>query len=215
MSLGAVDIPLQHSEQALYFPNPVLLCILAIPTTYNTSDLIYLCLIEQTLLQNSFQTIDQEMKQAYLILSDEFLPLTSSSIQTQGSSSTPSSTPPLISSPRQGSDVFYNLPCDLTSDFESPTQYLSITMANPVNKNFLPMILTPLPKPTAVTSVFLWAILLPKLSAIKWLSRRRIEGRIQAVYLELHCCHWGIEAWIWCSKAFCLEEQGWQEGWCW
>ncbi len=37
------------------------------------------------------------------------------------------------------------------------------------------MILTPLQKPTAIISVFIQAVLLWKLSAIKWLSRRRVE----------------------------------------
>ena len=130
-----------------------------------------------SLPQNSYLTIEQVIEQAYLNFQAEFLPARSSSAQAQGSPSTPSSTPPLISSPRQGSVEFYNLPCDLTSDFERPIHHLSVTMTNPANQDFLPMILTPLHKPTVVTSVFLRAILLQKLSVIKWLSRKRIEER--------------------------------------
>ncbi len=61
----------------------------------------------------------------------DFLP--QNSYQT-GSPSNPSSTPPLISSPRQGSVEFYDLPCDLTSDFERPAHHSSVTMTNPVNQ---------------------------------------------------------------------------------
>ena len=45
-------------------------------------------------------------------LSAEFLTAKSSPAQAQDSPSSPSSTPPLISSSRQGSDKFYDLPCD-------------------------------------------------------------------------------------------------------
>ncbi len=71
--------------------------------------------------QNSFRTIAQAIEQVYLNFQAEFLPARSSSAQAQGSSSTPSSTLPLISYLRQRSDVFYDLPCDMTSDFERPT----------------------------------------------------------------------------------------------
>ncbi len=84
--------------------------------------------------QNSNQTIEQEIEQAYLDLQSELLPARTSSAQTQDSPSTPTSTPTLISSPMQGSNEFYNLPCDLTSDFERHTHYSSVTMTNPVNQ---------------------------------------------------------------------------------
>ncbi len=87
-----------------------------------------------SLPQNSYQTIEQAIEQAYLDLQSEFLPARSTAAQTQDSPSTPSSTPPLISSPRQGSDKFYNLPSDLTSVFERPTHHSSVTMTNPANQ---------------------------------------------------------------------------------
>ncbi len=52
--------------------------------------------------QNSYQTIEQAIEQAYLNFQAGFLPARSSVAQTQDSPSTPSSTPPLIFSPRQG-----------------------------------------------------------------------------------------------------------------
>ncbi len=66
-------------------------------------------------------------------MSDQADPIPQNSYQT-GSPSTPSSTPPLISSPRQVSVEFYDLPCDLTADFDRPTQYPSVTMTNPANQ---------------------------------------------------------------------------------
>ncbi len=59
---------------------------------------------------NSFQTIKQVIEQAYLNFQAEFFATRSFSAQAQDSPSTPSSTLPLISSPRQGSDIFYDLP---------------------------------------------------------------------------------------------------------
>ncbi len=79
-------------------------------------------------------TIEQAIEQAYLNFEAEFLPARSSTAQAQYSSSTPSSTLPLISSPRQRSDLFYNLPYDMTSNFERPTQYPSVTLINPANQ---------------------------------------------------------------------------------
>ncbi len=61
----------------------------------------------------------------------DFLP--QNSYQT-GSPSTPSSTPPLIFSPRQGSVEFYDLPRDLTSVFERPAHHSSVTMTNLANQ---------------------------------------------------------------------------------
>ena len=84
--------------------------------------------------QNSFWTIEQAVEQAYLDLQAEFSPAGSSASQAQDSPSTASSTPPLISSPRQGSDEFYDLPRDLTSDFESPTNHPTVTMTNPTSQ---------------------------------------------------------------------------------
>ncbi len=80
--------------------------------------------------QNSYQTIEQE----YLNFQAEFLPARSTAAQTQDSLSTPSPTPPLISSPRQMSVEFYDLPWDLTSDFERPAHYSSVTMTNLANQ---------------------------------------------------------------------------------
>ncbi len=84
--------------------------------------------------QNSFQTIEQAIEQAYINFQAEFLPARSSSAQAQDFPSTPSSTQLLISSPRQRSNVFYNVPLVLTSDFEIPTQYPPVTMTNPANQ---------------------------------------------------------------------------------
>ncbi len=67
--------------------------------------------------QNSFQTIEQAIEQAYLKFQAEFLPARSSSPEAQGSSSTPSSLLPLISSPRQISDIFLS---DLHSIHQLP-----------------------------------------------------------------------------------------------
>ncbi len=77
--------------------------------------------------QNSYQSIEQAIEQAYLNFQAEFSPARSTAAQAQDSPSTPSSTQPLISLPRQGSVKFYDLPCDLTSDFET-THYSSVTM---------------------------------------------------------------------------------------
>ena len=64
---------------------------------------------EDSFPQNSYLTIEQAIKQAYLNFQAEFLPDRSTATQAQDSPSTPSSIQPLISSPRQGSDKFYNL----------------------------------------------------------------------------------------------------------
>ncbi len=53
-----------------------------------------------------------------------------SSAQAQESSSTPSSTALLILSPSEEIDKTYKVPCDLTSDLERSTWYLSVTMRN-------------------------------------------------------------------------------------
>ncbi len=68
-----------------------------------------------------------------LFMSDraDFLP--QNSYQT-GSPSTPSSTPPLISSPIQGSVELSDLPRDLTSVFERPAHHSSATMSNLANQ---------------------------------------------------------------------------------
>ncbi len=87
-----------------------------------------------SLPQNSYQTIEQAIEQTYLDPQSEFSPARSFSAQTQDSPTTPNSTPPLISSPRQGSVEFNDLPLDLTSDFERPTHYSSVTMTNPANQ---------------------------------------------------------------------------------
>ncbi len=84
--------------------------------------------------QNSYKTIEQAIEQAYLNFQAEFLPAKSTAAQAQDSPSTPSSTLPLISSPRRESDVFYDLPCELTSDFERPTHHSYVTMTNPANQ---------------------------------------------------------------------------------
>ncbi len=84
--------------------------------------------------QNSFCNIEQIIKQAFLNFQADLLPARSSSAQAQDSLSTPSSTSPLLSSPRQGIDKIYDLPCDFTLDFERLTLYPSVTMANPTNK---------------------------------------------------------------------------------
>ncbi len=77
--------------------------------------------------QNSFCTIEQAIEQAYLNFQAEFLHARSSSAKAQDSPSTPSSTLPLISSPR-------HLHHNLTSDFERTTQEQSVTMAIPANQ---------------------------------------------------------------------------------
>ncbi len=62
------------------------------------------------------------------------MPARSFFAQAQNSLSTPSSTLLLISSPRSGIDKIYNLPCNLTLDFERPTLYPSVTMTNPIHQ---------------------------------------------------------------------------------
>ncbi len=83
--------------------------------------------------QKSVCTNEQAFEQAYLIFQD-FLPARSSSAQSQDSPSIPSSTPTLISSPRQGFDKICNLPCVLTLDFGRPTLYSSVTVTNPTSQ---------------------------------------------------------------------------------
>ncbi len=68
-----------------------------------------------------------------LFMSDWADSILQNSYQT-GSPSTPSLTPPLISSPRQGSVELSNLPCDLTSVFERPALHSSVTMTNLANQ---------------------------------------------------------------------------------
>ncbi len=84
---------------------------------------------------SSFSTIDQAIKQAYLHFQADLLPARSLSAQIPGSPSILSSTPLLISLPRQWSNKTYDVPHDLNLDLERYTLYFSITMTarNPVD----------------------------------------------------------------------------------
>ncbi len=55
---------------------------------------------DSSIQPNSFSTIKQAIKQAYINFQADLLPARSSSAQVQDSLRTPSSTPPLISLPR-------------------------------------------------------------------------------------------------------------------
>ncbi len=70
---------------------------------------------------NSFRTIEQAIKQAYVNFQADLLTARISSDQAQDSSSTTSSTPPLIPSPNEEINKTYKVPCDLISDLERST----------------------------------------------------------------------------------------------
>ncbi len=82
----------------------------------------------------SFCITEQAIKQAYLNYQAVFFPDMSYFAQAQDSPSVPSSTTHFISPPRQGIDIIYDLPHDLTSDFEISNLYPSVTMINPTNQ---------------------------------------------------------------------------------
>ncbi len=160
--------------------------------------------------QNSYQTIEQAIEQAYINFQSEFLPARSTAAQAQDSPSTPSSTLPLISSPRQRSEAFNDLPCDMTSDFERPTEYPSVTMTNTANQ------LSSYDSDTIAQANSSYFCLstdctpaeIERNQVVVKQEKRGEEGSKQFT-LNYILLPLKIEALIWCSRAFCSEEHGW------
>ncbi len=177
-SLGLVDRPSTLWTGSLI---PESSAVVHTGHIYNTSDLLHLCLIEQT--------------QFCRILTKQALQL-----QVQHH----------LWFPHPDKGVTYsmtNLMIWLQTFRVLPSIHRLQWPIQPTS--FLPMILTLLQQPTAVTSVFLQAILPCKLSAIKWLSRRRKEERKvpssspQTTLLPLR--HWSLDL---VQQELCSEEQG-------
>ncbi len=107
----------------------------------------------------------------------------------------------------------YLITCNLTSDLERSTIYVSVTMSNPTNQ--LPFFESNTIAQANSSYFCLWAVLLQTSSISRWSRKKAEEMKVPSSSPQttlLPPKHWSLDL---VQQNNYSEEQGWWGCWCW